>query len=354
MTQDSHTDTNTALSTTNAELPDDEENQQIMSHSATIDISLGGKRLDQAAAKLFPDFSRGKLQEWIENGLLTLNQQNAKSKQKVRTGDQLELRVDTESIANPTSDWLPENIPLDIIYEDEDVLVINKSTNCVVHPGSGVSSGTLANAVLYHSPGNASLPRCGIVHRLDKDTTGLLVIAKSLRAQTHLVNQLQERTMSREYRAIVCGQLISGGTIDIPIGRHKTQRTRMAVYPPKNPPLPNLPAGVREAVTHYRILQKFENHTELLVKLETGRTHQIRVHMAHIKKPLLGDATYNSKFKRPKGISDTLADKLQAFQRQALHAASLEFIHPKTKETVSFSTEPPEDYQNILATLSNS
>lgn len=316
--------------------------------SATVPEHLTGKRFDYIAAQLFPTFSRGRLQQWIEAGQLTVNGAAGRKKQKLNAGSTLEIDAEFEV----ETQWQPEPLPLDIIFEDEHLLVINKPKNCVVHPAAGQSGGTLANAVLAHCPNNAELPRCGIIHRLDKDTTGLLVVAKSLTAHASLVEQLQARSVKRIYRAIACGKLIAGGTIDEPIGRNPTQRTKMAVI--QNRRLLDgeaVSSAAKQAITHYRIAQRFSCFTELNVQLETGRTHQIRVHMAHIRHPLLGDATYNPRYKRPQNISDELDTALRSFNRQALHATELSFLHPDSNESCSFQVDPPADYLAILEAL---
>lgn len=313
-----------------------------ISQTAVVTDALEGLRFDQIAAQLFPEFSRGKLKQWITSGALTVDGKQAKPRQKLYADSRLSLEAEFEVQTN----WQPEALALDIIFEDPHVLVINKPHGLVVHPASGISSGTLANAVLAHCPGNAELPRCGIVHRLDKDTTGLLVIAKSLTAHASLVSQLQARTVSREYRAVVCGKLISGGTVDVPIGRHLTHRTKMAAY------LNGVNAqNTKQAITHYRIENRFTHYTEVAVKLETGRTHQIRVHMAHIRHPLFGDATYNSRYKRPAGIDEKTNEQLLTFKRQALHAYALSFIHPESGEDCYFKSELPSDYCALINTL---
>ena len=316
--------------------------RQQISQRASVNAEQHGLRFDQIAAQLFPDFSRAKLQQWINDGSLTVDGEQAKPRSKLKVGSTLALEAEFEAAVS----WQAEPMALDIVYEDDQVLVINKPRNLVVHPASGINSGTLANAVLAHSPANAELPRCGIVHRLDKDTTGLLVVAKTLKAHNSLVAQLQARTVNRQYRAVLCGQLVSGGCIDAPIGRHPTHRTKMAV-------IENVAASERgkPAITHYLIAQRFKHFTEVSVKLETGRTHQIRVHMAHIRHPLFGDATYNPRYQRPAGIDDETSDKLKGFNRQALHACALSFIHPSSDEAVEFKCEPPEDYLKLVEVL---
>ncbi len=316
--------------------------------TAQVPDELSGKRFDYIAAQLFPQFSRGRLQQWIEAGQLTVDGQPGRNRQKLRTGNTLAIDAQFEVETR----WQPEARPLDIVFEDEHLLVLNKPANCVVHPAAGQPTGTLANAVLAHCPGNAELPRCGIIHRLDKDTTGLLVVAKSLQAHADLVDQLQRRDVSRVYRAIACGRLIAGGSVEAPIGRHPTQRTKMAVHLGRRlRDEESEGSGAKPAVTHYRIAQRFEHFTELNVALETGRTHQIRVHMAHIRHPLLGDATYNPRYQRPSGISDALDNCLKQFRRQALHATRLSFAHPASGERCEYEAEPPPDYLDVLEAL---
>lgn len=330
--------------------------RETIRQSGNVPEEMAGKRFDYIAAQLFPEFSRGRLQQWIESGQLTVDGEVKQKKQKLTAGAKLEIEAEFEA----ETSWVAEPLPLDIVFEDQHLLVLNKPVNCVVHPAAGQSSGTLANAVLAHCPGNAELPRCGIIHRLDKDTTGLLVVAKSLVAHASLVEQLQERSVKRIYRAIVCGKLISGGTIDVPIGRHPTQRTKMAVIQDRRALTQadenedgdtQLPSGAKTAVTHYRIARRFEHFTELTVQLETGRTHQIRVHMAYIRHPLIGDPTYNPRYKRPQGISEALNNSLKGFRRQALHATELNFLHPETGESCNFQIDPPADYLTLLTAL---
>ncbi len=231
---------------------------------------------------------------------------------------------------------------LDIVYEDDDILVLNKPTDLVVHPAAGNHTGTLLNGLLHHCPELVNIPRAGIVHRLDKDTTGLMVVAKTLQAQNHLVGQLQDRSMGREYEAVVQGHMTGGGKVDEPIGRHGTQRTKMAVSP----------TG-KEAVTHYRVLHKFPSHTYIRCKLETGRTHQIRVHLSYIGYPLVGDATYASRQRLTKGIGSELRDLLANFPRQALHARELTLVHPRTEEIMTWEVELPDDFIELLNALAD-
>ena len=295
-----------------------------------------GRRFDQVAAELFSDFSRARLQQWIKQGHLLVDGQQQVPKYKVLGGEALSLSTELA----PEGDWQAEDIPLDIVFEDDNILVINKSANFVVHPAAGNYSGTVLNALLHHCPSLQSVPRAGIVHRLDKDTTGLMVVAKTLQAHTDLVLQLQARTVRREYEAVTVGCVIAGGTVDQPIGRHPHQRTKMAVI-----------TDGKEARTHYRVLKRFDSHSHLRVKLETGRTHQIRVHMAHIKHPIVGDDTYAGRLRIHKGTSIELQECLRQFGRQALHARELALVHPATGKEVGWTTDLPEDMQNLLEAL---
>ena len=304
--------------------------------SVLVPIHLGNKRLDKIAAELFPDFSRSRLQQWIVDGQLTVDGEIRRGRDKMIGGENLVLEAE--------GDWEAEDIPLNVVYEDDDIVVINKPAGLVVHPAAGNHTGTLLNALLYHYPGIENVPRAGIVHRLDKDTTGLMVVAKTLQAQTQLVNQLQDRSMGREYEAITMGVMTGGGVVEAPIARHPTQRTKMAVAPED--------MG-KEAVTHYRVLKKFNAHTHVRCKLETGRTHQIRVHMSHIGYPLVGDQTYFGRFRLPKGISLHLRQVLQDFQRQALHARELSLWHPTTDEYMTWEVELPQDFADLLQALSD-
>lgn len=304
--------------------------------SAEVPFAMGNRRFDQIAAELFPDYSRSRLQQWIKDGSLTVDGETRRGRDKLIGGEA--LKVDTELEAE--GEWQAENIPLNVVYEDEQILVLNKPAGLVVHPGAGNSDGTLLNALLYYCPELKNLPRAGIVHRLDKDTSGILVVAKTLVAQNHLVNQLQDRSMKREYEAIVQGQMTGGGTVDQPIGRHGTQRTKMTVAP----------MG-KEAISHYRVIKKFPSHTHVRVQLETGRTHQIRVHMAHIGYPLIGDSTYAARSRLKKGIGLQLRQTLLAFERQALHARTLGLTHPTTGEWCEWKVDLPEDFLVLLAAL---
>ena len=303
---------------------------------AVVPSSDIGRRFDQVAADLFSDFSRSRLQQWIKQGDLLVDSQRQVPKYKLLGGEILDLN--TELAAE--GDWQAEDIPLNIVFEDDAILVINKSANFVVHPAAGNYSGTVLNALLHHCPSLVSVPRAGIVHRLDKDTTGLMVVAKTLQAHTHLVTQLQARTVRREYEAVVTGVVIAGGTVDQPVGRHAKQRTKMAVI-----------SDGKEARTHFKVLDRFDGHSHLRLKLETGRTHQIRVHMAHIKYPIVGDDVYAGRLRLHKGASEELQGRIKAFGRQALHAKELELLHPTTGELIGWSSELPEDMLNLLEAL---
>ena len=274
--------------------------------SATVPVELGGKRLDQVAAQLFPEHSRSRLSAWIKDNNLTVDGKVLRPRDIVYSGAQLELTAEREA----QGEWVAQEIPLDIVYEDEHLLVINKPAGLVVHPAAGHPDGTLLNALLHHVPKLIEVPRAGIVHRLDKDTTGLMVVAKTLEAHTSLVEQLQARTVGRTYEAIVLGVITSGATIDAPNGRHGQQRQRMAVTDNGKP-----------AVSHYRVLERFRLHTHTRVMLETGRTHQIRVHMAHEGFPLVGDPVYGGRFRIPAGVNPTLLEALKGFPgRPCMHA----------------------------------
>lgn len=303
---------------------------------ARVPTALHGSRFDQAAASLFPSFSRSKLQGWIGEGLLTLDGASARPRDKVCVDQELRL----EATLEPEVSWAGEDIPLDIVYEDEHVIVLNKPAGLVVHPAAGHATGTLVNALLAHAPELERLPRGGIVHRLDKDTSGIMFAARSPLAHQSLVAQLAARSVKREYSAVCIGALSGGGTIDEPIGRHPTARTKMAVVP-----------GGKPAITHYRIQERFGHHSHITVNLETGRTHQIRVHMAYRKHPLVGDPAYGGRPRIPRHASDRLIDTLRAFPRQALHARTLAFDHPKTSDRLEFATALPEDLEALLAVL---
>ncbi|MDX1491977.1 MAG: 23S rRNA pseudouridine(1911/1915/1917) synthase RluD [Pseudohongiellaceae bacterium] len=307
-----------------------------ISLQATVPENLSGKRLDQIAAHLFPDFSRGRIQTWIKDEVLLVNDEVLRSKDKAFEGDVLSL--DTELVEEET--WEAEQKEIDIVYEDEDIIVLNKAIDTVVHPAVGNRSGTLLNGLLHHCPELKEIPRAGIVHRLDKDTSGLMVVAKTLQAHRDLVKQLQRREVSREYEAIVVGVMTAGGTIDLPLGRHPVNRQRQAVV-----------EGGKESVTHYRVLNRYRAHTHVLVKLETGRTHQIRVHMSHMRYPLVGDSLYGGRLQLPKACSGALAKELKSFKHQALHARRLGLIHPRTGEECQWESPLPEDMTSLLRVL---
>ncbi len=308
----------------------------MIQRAAEVPFELGGQRLDQIAAQLFPEHSRSRLAGWIKDGRLTVDGAVLRPRDIVHSGAQLVLEAEQEA----QGEWLAQDIELEIVYEDEHILVIDKPAGLVVHPAAGHQDGTLLNALLYHVPDIANVPRAGIVHRLDKDTTGLMVVAKTLEAHTKLVAQLQARSVSRIYEAIVIGVITSGGTIDAPIGRHGVQRQKMAV----------VDAG-KVAVSHYRVLERFRAHTHTRVKLETGRTHQIRVHMSHIGYPLVGDPVYGVRFRIPPVASQTLVQTLREFPRQALHARFLELDHPATGVRMKWESPLPEDFLWLLSLL---
>jgi 23S rRNA pseudouridine1911/1915/1917 synthase len=301
-----------------------------------ISHELAGRRLDQALAELLPGYSRNRLQQWIDQGRVLLDGASCRRKDRVWSGQ--EVRVDP--VLEPRNECMPEDIPLNVVFEDADILVIDKPAGLVVHPAAGNPDGTLQNALLHHDPALDRLPRSGIVHRLDKDTSGLLVVAKTLQTHKALVDQLQRRTVHREYRALVNGVLVSGGTVDAPIGRHPLHRTRMAVVPSGRP-----------AVTRYRVLERFAAHSLLAVHLETGRTHQIRVHMAHLHHALVGDRTYGGRPRPPKGAQERLSEAFRSFPRQALHAIRLGFEHPRTGEPMDWEVPMAEDMQALLNLL---
>jgi len=304
--------------------------------SAQVSPESGGQRLDQVAAQLFPDYSRSRLQGWIKDGSLLVDGEVKRTRDIVLGGERLELDAEREI----QGEWQAEAIDLDIIYEDDALLVINKPAGLVVHPAAGHQDGTLLNALLHHAPELAKVPRAGIVHRLDKDTTGLMVVAKTIKAQTDLVAQLQARTVSREYECVVIGVMTAGGKVDQPIARHGTQRQKMAVV-----------AGGKTAISHYRVINRFRAHTHVKVKLETGRTHQIRVHMSYIHFPLVGDPVYGGRLRIPPGASPELIKELREFPRQALHARRLELEHPTDGRHMSWQVPLPQDMQHLLALL---
>ena len=310
---------------------------QVIKQQAVVPVESSGKRLDQVAAELFSDFSRAKLQEWMKEGSLLCNGNQGKPKNKVRVGDVLTLDAAQQELLTD----VPQDLELDVVYEDEQLLLVNKPAGLVVHPAAGHADGTLLNALLFHCPSLNELPRAGIVHRIDKDTSGLLVDAKTLKAQNSLVEQLQAHTMGREYDAVALGVMTSGGTVDTQIGRHPKDRKRQAV----------VVTGGKDSVTHYRVVQRYRAHTHVRCNLETGRTHQIRVHMAHVRHPLVGDPVYGGRLKLPAGASEELKLMLRGFPRQALHARSLTLIHPETGKEMTWTLPLPEDFELLLTLL---
>lgn len=301
-----------------------------------VPYELAGMRLDQVLAELFADYSRSKLQTWVKDGRVQVNGLTLKAKDKLVGGETIELDAEAEVVITAE----PEPIPLEIIFEDDSLLIVNKPAGLVVHPAVGNWNGTLLNALLNHNSNLETLPRAGIVHRIDKETSGLLMIAKTLQAHNSLTSQLQDRAITREYLAITRGRMTAGGTVDEPIGRHPTDRKRYAVR-----------ENGKDAVTHYRVSQRFTRHTLVQVKLETGRTHQIRVHMAHIRFPLLGDQVYGGRFQMPPDCSEQLEKELRSFKRQALHAAKLGLQHPVTDEYCEWEQPMPDDMTRLLAAL---
>jgi 23S rRNA pseudouridine1911/1915/1917 synthase len=303
-----------------------------------IPPELAGQRLDSALARLLPKHSRTRIKTWIEEGAVTLNRVACKPRDPVAPGARFRVKMTQAAVAEPQV--LPEAIELRLVYEDRDVLVVDKPAGLVVHPGAGNPRHTLQNALLGHDASLAALPRGGLIHRLDKDTSGLLVVARTREAQTSLSRQLEARSMEREYLAACVGVMTGGGTVDEAIGRHRGDRLRMAVR-----------VSGRPAVTHYRILERFRAHSSLSVKLETGRTHQIRLHLSHIKYPIIGDPVYGGRFKLPKGAGQPLIEALRGFKRQALHAAALGFAHPRSGKRVRLESPVPADFAQLLDVL---
>ncbi len=310
--------------------------KQFVESEFVVPLELSGMRLDHVLAELMPDYSRSRLQQWIKSEQVSVNNAFLKAKEKVKINDLIEVKAELEV----QGDWQPEALSLNILFEDDDIIILNKPADMVVHPAAGNYSGTLVNALLNHYPQISTVPRAGIVHRLDKDTTGLMVVAKNLMAHAHIVDQLQTRAMGREYEAIVSGVMTGGGTVNEPIARSTKNRKKMAVS-----------AFGKPAVTHYRLLERFNAHSHIRVKLETGRTHQIRVHMAYLQYPLVGDSTYAGRLKIPAGANDTRKAELRAFGRQALHAKKITLIPPRTEEEMSWESELPDDMQHLLQVL---
>jgi 23S rRNA pseudouridine1911/1915/1917 synthase len=303
--------------------------------NASIPLESAGRRFDAALADLFPDYSRSRLSAWIKAGDVLLDGLTVIPRHIVHGGEAVELKVRLQREVSAA----PENISLDIRYEDADLIVVNKPPGLIVHPGAGNPDGTLQNALLHHDPALAEIPRAGLVHRLDKNTSGLMVVARTLRAHTSLVEQLSARTVHRQYEALVYGPMVSGGKVDQPIGRHPVDRLRQAVR-----------EDGREAVTHYRIREKFRAMTLIECRLETGRTHQIRVHMAHARHPIVGDLSYGN-LRLPKGATTELVEALRGFRRQALHAERLEFLHPASADKVVVEVARPADMDALIATV---
>jgi len=297
---------------------------------------LAGERLDRAAAAIWSDYSRSRIQQWIASGALTVDGAAAASRLKLRGGETLAV----EATLEPLLELAPEPIALDIVFEDADLIVVDKPAGLVVHPGAGNPGGTLLNALLNYDAALAKVPRAGLVHRLDKDTSGLLVVARNLTAQQRLAGMIERREVKRLYRAVCQTVLTGGGVVDAAIDRSARDRTRMAVRD-----------GGREAVTRYRLLERFRAHSYIEVELETGRTHQIRVHMAHIRAPLVGDPVYGGRPRLPPQPSETLRRGLQSFPRQALHAAALELVHPVAERALAFASPLPADFEQLLAIL---
>jgi 23S rRNA pseudouridine1911/1915/1917 synthase len=304
----------------------------------TIPPDMAGQRLDSSLARLMPEHSRTRIKAWIEAGAVKVDRRACKPRDIVEAGFRVRVETTLEEAAQPQI--LPEAIALRLVHEDRDVLVIDKPAGLVVHPGAGNPRHTLQNALLGLDSSLAALPRAGLIHRLDKDTSGLLVVARTPEAQTSLSRQLEARTMTREYVAACVGVMTGGGTVDEPIGRHRGDRLRMAIR-----------GSGRPAVTHYRVLERFRAHSYLSVKLETGRTHQIRLHLSHIKYPIVGDPVYGGRFGLPRGATPGLIETLRGFKRQALHAATLGFDHPRTGKALLLQSPVPEDFAQLLGAL---
>ncbi len=309
---------------------------QAIRHSLTIPDENMGQRLDQVLAELLSEYSRTRIKDWIESGQILVNGGKLRPRDKVLGGE----RIEVDATLPEAVEVAPESIDLDIVHKDKHVLVINKPAGLVVHPGAGNSAGTLQNALLHFDPDLVHLPRGGIVHRIDKDTSGLLVIARTLEAHTALVRAIEAHEVQREYEAICVGVMTAGGTVDAPIGRHRVDRLKQAIR-----------EDGRESVTHYRVVHRYRGHTHIRLTLETGRTHQIRVHMAHIRYPLVGDKTYGGRLLLPKGATPEMIEALRGFGRQALHAARLEFEHPVSGKPVEVVAPLPKDMKALLKVL---
>jgi 23S rRNA pseudouridine1911/1915/1917 synthase len=309
---------------------------ETIQHTLTIPVESAGQRLDQVLAELLADYSRTRIKDWIEAGQVLVNGTQLRPKDKVLGGERVVVNADLPRDESVQA----EEIALNIVHQDRDVLVVHKPAGLVVHPGAGNAAGTLQNALLHFDAKLAQIPRSGIVHRLDKDTSGLMVVARTIEAHASLVRAIEAREVEREYEAICMGVMTGGGTVDAPISRHPVDRTRMAIR-----------ENGREAVTHYRVVQRFRGHTHVRLKLETGRTHQIRVHMAHVRYPLVGDRVYGGRLLLPKGATPELIEALRDFRRQALHAIKLSFAHPRTDKPITCEAPLPQDMQNLLTVL---
>jgi 23S rRNA pseudouridine1911/1915/1917 synthase len=301
-----------------------------------IPVELAGQRFDQALARLFPEYSRSRLTRWVRDGHVMLDERMPRPRDSVMAGQRVRLTPVEEAL----TELVPEHLPLDIVFEDASLIVVNKPARLVVHPGAGNRAGTLQNALLAHAPELVHVPRCGLVHRLDKDTSGLLAVARTLEAHTRLVAALAARQFEREYEAVVNGVMTGGGTVDAPIARHGVDRKRMSVR-----------EGGRAAVTHYRVIKRYRAHTHISVQLETGRTHQIRVHLTHIHHPLVGDPVYGKRLMIPLDATVSLGEELRSFKRQALHARRLGLAHPVTGEFMRWEASLPDDMQRLLHAL---
>ena len=308
-------------------------------HEATVPLTAAGRRFDQSLAEMFPDYTRSRLTAWVKEGKVLLDGAPVAPRHLLRGGETVVLEAELA----PEVDAQPEDIALNIVHEDDDLMVVDKPVGLVVHPGAGNPAGTMLNALLHHAPSLAELPRAGIVHRLDKDTAGLMVVAKSIAAQTALVGMLSRHDVHRQYEAVVLGTMVAGGTVDEAIGRHQHDRLKQGVR--------DVEMGGKEAVTHYRVRERFRAHSVIQCNLETGRTHQIRVHMAHIGHPLVGDQLYGNGLRLPRGASQELIDALRGFRRQALHAEKLAFEHPITGEYLEFNSPRPADQEELIEAL---
>ncbi len=311
----------------------------LLRHEAPVPVTAAGRRFDQTLAEMFPQYSRSRLTGWVKAGQILLDGKQAAPRHLLHGGELVVLEAELETEVQAA----PEAMDLAILFEDDDLMVLDKPAGLVVHPGAGNPAGTLLNALLHHAPKLAELPRGGIVHRLDKDTSGLMVVAKSIAAHTGLVAMLARHDVQRQYEAVVLGTRVAGGTIDEPLGRHQHDRLRQGVRDEED--------GGKHAVTHYRIRERFRAHSVMQCNLETGRTHQIRVHLAHIGHPIVGDPLYGNGLRLPRGATQALVDALRGFRRQALHAEKLAFIHPVSEEALSFDSPRPADQDGLIEAL---